>query len=187
MSGKKQSKGSLFLSVFLKAVVIILGVVILALAVTLATILIKNKSNKAAATEEAEVDESVFLPEEDDEASFTTPTDTTADTTADTPAAGDDVKNLKVIVLNASGMGGVAGTLAKKLSEDGFTNVTAANYLPGLLEKTTVCISDESQRDVMKAYYPNAEVKVGTLNAADTDADLTDAKIIVIIGVSDAN
>ena len=186
MSGKKQSKGSLFLSVFLKAVVIILGVVIIGLAVALTSILIKNKNNKKTATEEATVDESVFLPEEDEEASFTTPTDTT-NTSAEAPAATDDVKNLKVIVLNASGMGGVAGTFAKKLSEDGFTNITAANYLPGLLEKTTICISDESQRDVMKAYYPDAEVKVGTLGAADTDADLTDAKIIVIIGVSDAN
>ena len=133
----KQSAAGLFLSFFLKATVIILGLVILAMAAYLIKASMANKSVE----KEKKADNSAFEDNQTDELLENKATNTDALLYENAEAASEEAKNdgslskdASIVVLNATDVPGVAGKWKDKLVEAGYTNVQAGDYTKGILD-----------------------------------------------------
>lgn len=194
--GKKVMK--LFLDTMLRAAVIILAVAIVVMLVLLAKTM--SKSKKADTTGKKEV--SSIVTEEND------PSDPTfggngdsADASGASDSATDDsdiadssedtaspsAKDAKVIVLNASGVSGVAATWQTTLNADGYTSVDIGTYQGDPQSNTTVYTSDSYDVSALSSILGSAATADRTsIDDSMADVDISGADIVVVIGVDNA-
>lgn len=182
---KKKSMSGIFFSMFLRTVVIILAVVIVALGAALVKqSLSKSRENKMGTS--SEIDESV-LTESDGEDELLGATEEGQadgqDDGTDTPSAALSTDK-KIVVLNGTATKGLAGHWKDQLAGYGYTNIDAHNYY-SRLENTKILVTEEGIGEDLKQYFPNADYEVGTLTSDETDANIDGVQIFVIIGTSD--
>ena len=179
---KKKSAAGIFFSMFLRAVVVILAIVIVALGVAIVRQVIKSGDNKN--TENPSVDESILAGEDDDHLLTADGTETDTTSGDDSAATTELSTNRKIEVLNGTTTSGLAGHWRDTLKNNGYTNVDAHNYYMHLETTKIVAVSDGVGQDLLQ-YFPGAEYEVGTLTSNDTDAPLDGVEIFIIIGESD--
>lgn len=190
---KKQSAAGIFFSFFLRAIVIILGLVILAMGAYLIKAVISQKSAETEADAETDAfeddqsDELLTAQEVRDESLLYDDgsSDQTAvidDGSASVPVLSADTS---ILVLNGAGISGLAGAWKDKIMALGYSNVQAGNYTGGQLENTKIVVSDESSGEALKTLLPDATVEVADLNTISTDASLEGVQVIIIVGLSD--
>ena len=189
---KKRSAAGIFFSFFFRAVVVILAIVIVALSVVLVRGIIKGKKLRAKNENKTVVDQSVLTEQGDhDELLANTGEQTEEPDTSDTSdGLGDDEvaapsENCKIVVLNATEVNGLAGSWTARLQDAGYTDVSAANSYT-LYDHTSILVSEEGMGTDLLKYFPGAEISVGTLTEADTDAELGGVQIFIIVGASDS-
>lgn len=110
----------------------------------------------------------------------TTSTSTTMTTTTTTTASEvRDPSEVRVLVLNAVGISGIAGRVSEELVELGYEVLTPGNYGPAL-ERTRVWYRSgyAAEGFELAAQFPNALVEL------NDEVEGTDANIIVVIGAS---
>ncbi|MCR5293276.1 MAG: LytR C-terminal domain-containing protein [Eubacterium sp.] len=179
----KKSAGALFFSMFLRAVVVILALVIVAMSVFFARGYLKNRANKDITN----VDESLLVDDQEDELLTATPNESATEASDIQDDGGSEVKSskgLSIAVLNATEVGGLAGKWADKLKADGYTNVQAANYY-AKSDITVICVEEEGQGEDLKAYFPNSYIQVQRLDSGATDAAIDGTNIFIVIGATD--
>ena len=146
--GKKVMK--LFLDTMLRAAVIILAVAIVVMLVLLARTVSKSKKSDASdtgnktsiVTEESDPSDPTFGGSGDAaDSSDTSADDSSQDASTDDANAGNG-KDAKVVVLNASGVSGVAATWQTTLTADGYTSVDIGTYDNGDQSTTVIYTSD---------------------------------------------
>ena len=177
---KKRSAGALFLAMFLRAVVIILAIVIVAMGAVFVKQYLKNKSNKDVSN----VDESVLIDDQEDELLTATPTEVATEA----PEGGNEEtassKDLTIAVLNATDVGGLAGKWTDKLKAEGYTDVFPANYY-AKSDITVICVESEGQGEDLKKYFPGSYIQVRRLDSGATDATIEGTEIFIVIGKTD--
>ncbi len=192
---KKQKNGSaagLFFTFFFRGIVIILALVIVGLSAYLVKEIIRGNDLKKKKGTKAAVEKSILTEEKGDDDLISNKQkdeDTTTDENGDNTEEGKKEKvssaNMKIVVLNATEVEGLAGRWTAKLEDAGFTDVSAANSY-NKYDTTKILVAEEGLGEDIQEYFPNASISVGTMTSEETDADLTDVKIIVIIGASDS-
>lgn len=189
--GKKVMK--LFLDTILRAAVIILAVAIVVMLVLLAKTMSKSKKTDTNAKKEV----SSIVTEENDPSDPTfgggdaaDTTDTSADASSSdntTEENSSSAKNAKLMVLNASGVSGVAATWQTTLTADGYTSVDIGTYQGDTQSSTTVYTSDEYDVSSLTSILGSASTSARSdIDDSMADVDISGSDIVVVIGVDNA-
>ena len=189
---KKRSALGLFFSYFFRGIVVILAIVIIALSVILVKGVIKGKNLRAKNSNKSTVDQSILTEHVDPDDLLTSTGGSTQSTEDGSTEDGLDddstinsSENLKIVVLNATEVYGLAGSWTSKLQEAGYTDVTAANSF-ATYENTSILVAEAGMGTDLLKYFPNADLSVGSVGQDETDADVEGVQIFIIIGASDA-
>ncbi len=186
---KKQSAVGIFFSFFLKAVVIILGLVILAMSAYLVKELISMKNNET----EAKADDSAFEDDQEDDlltnasdgdaVLFETDEETTeAAETTDTAAL---PKDASIVVLNATETAGLAAVWKETLEVQGYTNVQVGNYTNGILDTSKIVVVEEGTGSALQQILPNAKMETLPADQVSCDIYTEGVQAFLIIGNAD--
>lgn len=186
---KKQSAVGIFFSFFLKAVVIILGLVILAMSAYLVKELIAMKNNET----EAKADDSAFEDDQEDDllanasdgdaVLFETDEETTeAAETTDTAAL---PKDASIVVLNATETAGLAAVWKETLEVQGYTNVQVGNYTNGILDTSKIVVVEEGTGSALQQILPNAKMETLPADQVSCDISTEGVQAFLIIGNAD--
>lgn len=193
-TGKKKekktgkSRAGAFFTAFLKTIVIVCGILVLALAAVFARNLYRVSQEKST---EKVTDDSVFTDTQTDDlitadVTESSPTDTSEASTEDQTDYG-----ISILVLNGTNTAGAAGAVRTKLEDAGFTSVSVGDYNPvdGATVPTTRILTKSGQSaDGLKAYLADATVEEGTVDSSLTigedggPANTEGADIIVLVG-----
>ncbi|SEF95585.1 LytR cell envelope-related transcriptional attenuator [Eubacterium ruminantium] len=191
---KKRSAAGLFLSGFFRGIVIILAIVILGLSVFLVKEIIDGKKIRDEKGKKVSVDESILTEEKNKKDHLITNTENSDSNTAEATEApdglGDDQnlsssENIKIVVLNATDVAGLAGSWTAKLTDAGYTDVSAANSFMQY-DDTRILVAENGMGTDLLKFFPNASISVGNMTNDETDADLDGVKIFIIVGTSDS-
>ncbi|MBR3538716.1 MAG: LytR C-terminal domain-containing protein [Eubacterium sp.] len=174
---KKQSATGLFFSMFLRAIVVILAIVIVCLGVALVRSLIHNKG-KDAGTTSTPASQSVTENQVDP---LITAAKTEATTETPQPSAADLAA--KIVVLNGTSTNGVAGAWKEKLNNAGYTSVEAANY-KGNTQKSLIYYKTQGKGAELASYLKDPQT-LDNFEASNTDADLSEVDVVIVIGADD--
>ncbi len=191
---KKQGFAGMFFSWFMKAVVVLLGILIVAMAIFLLRNIIKTKNNN-----NAKQDEAVLADTQTDALLTASDTDSQLTTATESASTTESVKRntgASILVLNGTGKAGVASAWKAKLESEGYTNVKIGDYAPtggGVTPATKLFVKAESEGQDLAADSAGATVEVGTLDsntAIGTDGNKIDTSaidIVMVIGQNDAS
>lgn len=187
---KKQTAVGLFFSFFLKAIVIILGLVILAMSAFLIKAVISTKQSESDEISEGDA----FEDDQSDELLTAEATEDDAVLFEDESAQGEDSGAIKseiamdasIVVLNATETAGLAAAWRDKLTEMGFTNLQTGNYTGGTLDTSKiVLLSPDISADTIQGAVSNATVEQGSAEDVPCDVSSEGVQAYVIIGGSD--
>ena len=188
---KKQSAVGIFFSFFLKAVVIILGLVILAMSAYLVKELISMKSNET----EAKADDSAFEDDqEDDLLNNASESDADAvlfETDEESTEAAEESgtaalpKDASIVVLNATETAGLAAVWKETLEVQGYTNVQVGNYTNGVLDTSKIVVVEEGTGSALQEILPNAKMETLPADQVSCDISTEGVQAFLIIGNAD--
>lgn len=191
--GKKVVK--LFMETMLRAAVIILGIgIVIMIALLIKTTRankeqIKNKQNTTnnnIVTEADDPDDPTF--NNNGGSSNEGEANAGDDGTGGSAEPAGDIKNAKILVVNASGTSGVAGSWRDTLQGEGYTSVEVGNYLPGINSTTKVCVSGGYDASSLTGKFTSPETgTVDSLSNSSFDVTATDYDIVIIVGSNDIN
>lgn len=190
--GKKVMK--LFLDTMLRAAVIILAVAIVVMLVLLARTMSKNKKSDTTTTKEAasivteETDPSdPTFGGENSDASDASGDDSSDEVSSEDDQTGNDAKNAKIAVINASGESGVAATWQGTLNASGYSSVDIGTYTGDSQSSTTVYVSGSYDVSGITSLFSSASTadKSG-LDGSLCDIDVSGADIVIVVGSMDA-
>ncbi len=187
---KKQSAVGLFFSMFLRASVIILGIVIVVFGIVFLT-KVMNKDNKKttpATTANANVlteaeghDELMYLDPATTTEEVVTESSENVDTEDDAITTSYDKS---ILVLNSTDEIGLAGRWCETLNGYGYSNTNASDY-DTTQETTRVISTTPGVGEDLVQYFNGASYEIGTITTGTSES--TDGyDIIIIIGIGDS-
>ena len=183
---RREAGHYVFLSYFLRAIVLILGVVIIGLTV----VLIKQVHSAKAAEKDNVSDEAMLSDTQTDDlltAQGSEDTTEVASTEAEdvlfenTVAAEPD-HSVPVLVMNGTEVAGLAAAWKTKIEALGYTNVSTGNYTDGGVTTSKVVIGEGLNADDIMSAVSGATSEVGDGTNINTDVEKDGIKIFVIIG-----
>lgn len=175
---KKQSAAGLFFSMFLRAAVIILGIAILAFgAVIIVTAARQDKSSE----EQTTVGDSVLTEADGRDDLIYNTTAESSDSESQTEVTASYDKN--ILVLNSTGIAGIAGGWCTTLNEAGYGNTVAADYTT-TLETTRIVSRQEGVGEDLVSFFNGASYEVGEVTEGSME-DTSNYDIVIIIGTND--
>lgn len=177
---KQNSVGSLFLTMFLKAAVIIMGAAICIFGIFFLTQVVKRKVNSKTDKEPATTVDANVLTEVEthDDLIMNTTAGSTEETTEDQNY--EPSYDKYILVLNSTEQVGLAGGWCGKLNEYGYGNTEASDYANNLSVTRIVAKEDGAGKDLLQ-YFAGAEYVVGSVDEG-TYFDTSSYDIIVILG-----
>jgi hypothetical protein len=183
--GKKVLK--LFLETMLRAIVIILAIGIV---IMLALLIKTSRSNSQLKKDKETTERSEIETEAED---GDDPTFMGDDYVASEDGDGDeelsgtsDSTSAKILVINATGTSGVAGSWKSTLEGMGYYFVEVGNYLPGVLGTSMICVSGDYNGSDLEANFSSPQMStVDSLTASDYDATVSDYDIVIVVGTAD--
>lgn len=181
---KRQSPVGLFFSMFLRALVIILGIAIIIFGIVFLTKVMKGGGDKATTSAPTTVDENVLTEAgvRDDLLGNTEET-TTAPVEGDTTETMQMSYDKKILVLNSTESSGLAGRWCDKLNSYGYANTEAKDYMETLTTTRIVSTTEGVGEDLVQ-YFNGATYEVGTVT--ENVYESTEGyDIVIIIGTND--
>lgn len=165
----------LFGEMFLKTMIVILGVGIVVFAIYMIVQVGKGSSSKKN-TEVPEISTQDILSSQD----VVTEASTEEASTEATTAAPEPISSVghSIEVLNSTEVAGVAAGWRDKLTAAGFTVSQIGNYETEQLVTTKIIVSQEGMGQDLLSHFNGATIEVGTISSG--------AEIQIIIGTSDA-
>ncbi len=180
---KKQSAAGLFFSILLKAVVILLGIVIIGFGIFF--IIKVVKTDKKEKTPTTTVSDNVLTEAEaHDDLLYETATEATEEVVTEAPQPADGTSyNKNILVLNSTDVSGLAGRWCKKLNEYGYTETTASDFST-LQETTRIVAKEDGVGQDLVQYFNGASYEVGNVTEG-VSVDTNAYDIVIIIGTAD--
>ena len=179
---KRQSAAGLFGAMFLRATVVILGLVIIVFGVVFISKVVKSDDDAPATTvgdnvlTEADVRDELLY-------NSTEAATEAAVTEQEQPAATSYDKS--ILVLNSTDVTGLAGRWCETLNADGYANTEASDYATAL-ENTKIVAREAGIGEDLVSYFNGAAYEVGTVTTG-TSVDTSTFDIIIIIGAADSS
>lgn len=93
-----------------------------------------------------------------------------------------------ILILNSTSVSGLAGAWNNKMNGAGFANTAVGNYKSGTETQTKIYVSEEGMGEDLKAYFSDATIVVGSLDASQytiIKGSLSTIDIFIVIGSSD--
>lgn len=174
---KKNSPFALFWGMFLRAVVIILGLVIIAFGIFFLTQVIKAGKNDKSSNTTTMDSNSLTEPEAQDDLMMQDPDDVTEEEIVNS-------YDKKLLVLNSTNVSGLAGRWCSKLNGYGYANTQAADYDTEQVNTRIIATEDGVGKDLVQ-YFKAATYEVGTVSEG-ASVSTTGYDIVIIIGAADS-
>ncbi len=177
----KQTPGQLFLNMFLKSVVVLMGVGICVFGVFFLTQVVKKAFDTKDGDGPATTVDANVLTEVDphDHLLMNTEAPTTEAPTTEAPQYSSST-SCKILVLNSTEQAGLAGSWCEKLNGYGYSDTEASDYSNTLTTTKIVAKKDGVGKDLLQ-YFSGAEYEVGEVGeGAYYDTSAYD--IIIILG-----
>lgn len=177
---KKQSVAGLFFSMFLRAAVVILGIVIIVFGVVILMRVVKGdtKSGDPSTT----VGDSVLTESDGRDDLLYNSTAAPSGDGQGTPTVTSYDK--RILVLNSTDIAGVAGGWCTRLNEAGYNNTMAADYAT-TIETTRVVSKVDGVGTDLVGFFNGASYEVGEVTEGSME-DTTNYDIVIIIGTNDS-
>lgn len=173
---------------FLRSMVVLMGIAIIGFA---AFFIIKVSTDKKQMAENTTTESgSTYSDDElhemlEKENANDTSTTTEAATTEEVEEEKDiPSTNKKILVLNSTGVAGLAKSWMNKLSGAGFTNIATGNYSLAKETTTKIYVSEEGMGKDLAEYFTDATIEVGSLDSG-IDVSTDDVDIFIVIGSND--
>ncbi len=112
----------------------------------------------------------------------TTEEPTTEEVTTEEPDIPSTDK--KILVLNSTGVSGLAKKWMDKLSGAGFSNVATGNYSLGREAQTKIYVAKERMGKDLAEYFTDAVIEVGSLDSG-IDVSTDGVEIFIVLGSND--
>lgn len=150
-----------------------------------------GESGRQTASDEAREEESLMEGESssEEDSSEEDETEAASETETETETE-DESKDLRVLLLNGTGVGGVAGYWETQLEEDGYTDVIAASYEEEAAEETVIYASNRQQALPFQEYFTDSRIRIGSITEgilmSDGEEEPEDVDIYIVIGRTDA-
>lgn len=90
----------------------------------------------------------------------------------------------KILVLNSTGVAGLAKSWMNKLSGAGFTDIATGNYSLGRETQTKIYVAEEGMGKDLAEYFTDAAIEVGSLSSG-IDVSTEGVDIFIVIGSND--
>ncbi|MDE6759557.1 MAG: LytR C-terminal domain-containing protein [Lachnospiraceae bacterium] len=90
----------------------------------------------------------------------------------------------KILVLNSTGVSGLAKKWMDKLSGEGFSNVATGNYSLGREAQTKIYVANEQMGKDLAEYFTDAVIEVGSLDSG-IDVSTDGVEIFIVLGSND--
>ena len=186
---KKQSMVGLFFSMFLRATVIILAIVIVVFGVVFISKVMQKEGGKSKTPATTASPNVLTETEGHDSLLYTDPSQTTEYVTAvDTqeelvePTMSYDAN---ILVLNSTDEIGLAGRWCETLGGFGYNNTSASDYSTPQEYTRIISTSPDMGQDLVQ-YFNGASYEVGTVTTGSSES--TDGyDIVIIIGIADSS
>lgn len=174
---------------FLRSMVVLMGIAIIGFA-TFFVIKVSTDKKQLAKNSTAETD-STYSDDElhkmlEKENANDTSTTTEEATTEEVTTEEENIPSTdkKILVLNSTGVAGLAKSWMNKLSGEGFTNIATGNYSLAKETNTQIYVSKEGMGKDLAEYFSDATITVDSLDSGiDVSTDGVD--IFIVIGGSD--
>lgn len=180
---KRQSAAGLFGSMFLRATVVILGIVIIVFGIVFLTKVIKKEdtSNAPATT----VGDNVLTEADVRDELLYNSTEASSDTTTEQTQQAVTSYDKNILVLNSTDVTGLAGRWCETLNGNGYSNTEASDYSTPL-DTTKIIAREAGVGEDLLVYFSGATYEVGTVTTG-VSVPTDDYDIVIIIGASDSN
>lgn len=90
----------------------------------------------------------------------------------------------KILVLNSTGVSGLAKKWMDKLSGEGFSDVATGNYSLGREAQTKIYVAKERMGKDLAEYFTDAVIEVGSLDSG-IDVSTDGVEIFIVLGSND--
>ncbi len=186
---KKQSMVGLFFSMFLRATVIILAIVIVVFGVVFISKVMQKEDGQDKGSATTASPNVLTEAEGHDELLYADPSETTEyvvaeDTEATTEAEIYMSYDANILVLNSTDEIGLAGRWCETLNGFGYSNTSASDYSTAQ-EYTRVISTTPGMGEDLVQYFNGASYEVGTVTTGSSEP--TDGyDIVIIIGIADS-
>ncbi len=186
---KKQSMVGLFFSMFLRATVIILAIVIVVFGIVFISKVMQKEDGKGSAPATTTSPNVLTEAEGHDELLYTDPSETTEYVTAaDTTEAVEEIVmsyDAKILVLNSTDEIGLAGRWCETLGGFGYNDTSASDYSTPQEYTRIISTNPDLGTDLVQ-YFNGATYEVGTVTTGTSEP--TDGyDIVIIIGIADSS
>ena len=179
---KRQSAVGLFFSMFLRALVIILGIAIIIFGIVFLTKVMKG-TDKAKVTPPTTVDENVLTEAGVRDDLLGNTEEVTSEPVQDTTEEVVMSYDKKILVLNSTDAKGLAGRWCDKLNSYGYANTDAKDYSETLTTTRIVATTEGIGEDLVQ-YFNGATYEIGTVT--ENVYESTEGyDIVIIIGTND--
>lgn len=177
---------------FLRSMVVLMGIAIIGFAAFFIIKVNTDKKQMAENTTEAgstysDDELQAMLDEENaDDSSEDKEDSTTEEPTTEEPTTEEEISSTdkSILVLNSTGVSGLAKSWMNKLKEEGFTKVATGNYSLSKEAQTKIYVSEEGLGKDLAEYFKDAEIEVGSLNSG-IDVSTTGVEIFIVLGSND--
>lgn len=176
---------------FLRSMVVLMAIAIIGFA---AFFIIKVNTDKAQMAENSNTEENTTKSDDElqalvdeENAADTTDEVTTEEVTTEEVTTEEKIissKDKKILVLNSTGVAGLAKSWMNKLSSEGFTDVATGNYSLSSDAQTKIYVSEEGMGKDLEGYFSDATIEVGSLSSG-IDVSTTGVEIFIVIGKND--
>ncbi len=164
----------LFGEVFLKSIIVILGIAIVVFAIYFMIQVFGGDSKKKDTEENATIStEDVKKDTEDTEEP------TSEDNTTTEPTTAEPVSSVghTIEVLNSTDTAGVAAGWQERLNAEGFNVTQIGNYEAETLSSSKIIVSQDGMGQDLLQYFPSATIEVGSIDSG--------VEIQIIVGTAD--
>ena len=177
---------------FLRSLVVLMAIAIVGFA---AFFIIKVSTDKkqmaeVGITEEDSThsDDELQAMLDEENASDASEESTTEEMTTEEPTTEAQIissKDKSILVLNSTGVAGLAKSWMDKLSGEGFTEIATGNYSLSREEQTKIYVQEEGMGEDLIEYFQDAVIEVGTLSSG-IDVSTAGVDIFIVIGKNDS-
>ena len=170
----------LFGEVFLKAIIVLLGIAIVVFAIYfMIQVFGGGSKNKDGNTGDAGGISTQDLIASDDTTADTSSDDSSTDASSEEPQTAEPISSVghTIEVLNSTDTAGVAAGWRDKLNAAGFNVIQVGNYETETLTNSKIIVSQDGMGQDLLQYFPNATIEVGTIDSG--------VEIQIIVGTAD--
>lgn len=188
----KKTIWKVFGEAFLRSMVVLMAILILGFSVFF---IVKAVSDKKQAAKNSSEAGSTYSDDELEEmlnkenAKDTAGEDATSEKAATEEVTTEEVvdissKDLKILVLNSTGVAGLAKRWMDKLSGEGFSDVKTGNYSTSAGTQTIIYVPEEGMGKDLAGYFADPVIEVGSLNSG-IDVSTDGVQIFIVLGKND--